>query len=41
MPHPVSSRSPALLVAQDWHDYELLDTGNGMKLERCSSIATA
>jgi 23S rRNA (cytosine1962-C5)-methyltransferase len=33
-PPPPASPSPALLVAQDWEDYELLDSGDGMKLER-------
>jgi 23S rRNA (cytosine1962-C5)-methyltransferase len=32
MPDPV--QRPALVIADQWEDYELLDTGNGMKQER-------
>ena len=32
MPAPV--QRPALILADHWKDYELLDTGNGMKQER-------
>src|SRR5262245_47086854 len=31
---PDSAQRPALIVADQWQDYELLDTGNGMKQER-------
>ncbi|HEY2573429.1 MAG TPA: class I SAM-dependent methyltransferase, partial [Verrucomicrobiaceae bacterium] len=35
MPHASAAfPSPALLVAQHWKDYEILDSGDGMKLER-------
>ena len=37
MPGPAASSSPTLLVARDWRDYELLDTGDGMKMERWGS----
>ncbi len=42
MPHaPVTTPSHALLVAQDWKDYELLDSGDGMKLERWGDVVLA
>ncbi|MFT3783590.1 MAG: class I SAM-dependent methyltransferase [Nibricoccus sp.] len=31
---PDSVQRPALIIADNWQDYELLDTGNGMKQER-------
>jgi len=37
-PAPVSTN---LLVARDWRDYELLDTGDGMKLERWGAFVLA
>ncbi|MEC9145545.1 MAG: hypothetical protein VYB26_04065, partial [Pseudomonadota bacterium] len=30
----ISQPQPRLLAAADWADYELLDSGNGLKLER-------
>ena len=36
---PVIS-DPVLLKADDWSDYELLDSGNGRKLERFGSQTT-
>lgn len=42
MPHaPLTPISPALLIAQDWKDYELLDSGDGMKLERWGDVVLA
>jgi 23S rRNA (cytosine1962-C5)-methyltransferase len=34
MPSSAIAHSPTLLVPREWRDYELLDTGDGMKLER-------
>jgi 23S rRNA (cytosine1962-C5)-methyltransferase len=34
MPAPVIVTSPPLLLADQWRDYELLDAGEGMKMER-------
>lgn len=34
MTNPDSVQRPALIVADQWQDYQLLDTGNGMKQER-------
>jgi 23S rRNA (cytosine1962-C5)-methyltransferase len=36
-----AASSPALLVPHDWRDYELLDAGDGMKLERWGSFVLA
>lgn len=33
-PPAVTTRSAPVLVASDWRDYELLDSGGGLKLER-------
>jgi 23S rRNA (cytosine1962-C5)-methyltransferase len=33
--------SPSLLVPRNWRDYELLDTGDGMKLERWGTFILA
>ena len=30
----MTARAPDLLIADDWADYRLLDSGNGAKLEQ-------
>lgn len=40
-PRVPASPSPVLLVARDWKDYEVLDSGDGLKLERWGDVVLA